>query len=126
MIKKTILVVEDEMPLLKAIQARLEKEGFEVKTARKIQEAIDLMRENKIVDVIWLDHYLFGREDGLDFLSTLKQNKEWKDIPVFVVSNTASSDKIKAYLELGVNNYYTKSNYKLSEIIEDIKNNLKI
>jgi hypothetical protein len=47
-------------------------------------------------------------------------------VPIFVVSNTASADKVQSYLQLGVNKYYTKADYRLDDIIKDIKTFLKI
>jgi len=117
----TILVVEDELPLLQAIQMKLEKNGFGVVTARSVKQAKMYLEELKKVDVIWLDHYLIGEESGLDFVAEIKNSKKWKSIPIFVVSNTASAEKVKTYLALGVNQYYTKSNYKLEQIIAEIK-----
>ena len=118
--KKVILVVEDEKPLLEAIHAKLVKSGFEVVTARTVEQALGLLEDLEQVDVIWLDHYLLGKTTGLDFVAKVKNHAEWKQIPIFVVSNTASADKVKTYLSLGVNRYYTKSDYRLDQIIGDI------
>lgn len=122
--KKTILVVEDEKPLLKAIQTKLERNDFEVLTARKAEEAYDYLND-KNVDGVWLDHYLLGKEDGLDFVAKVKSDNNWKKIPVFVVSNTASSDKVRSYINFGVDKYYTKADYRLDNIIDDIKNSIE-
>jgi CheY-like chemotaxis protein len=120
--KHTILVVEDERPLLEAIQAKLEKGDFEVVTARTVKQALDYMEDLKKIDVIWLDHYLLGKENGLDFVGRVKsEDAPWKSIPIFVVSNTASPDKVKAYLRLGVNKYYAKADSRLDGIAADIK-----
>lgn len=60
-------------------------------------------------------------------MATLKnEGSKWKDVPIFVVSNTASADKVQSYLQLGVNKYYTKADYRLDDIIKDIKTFLKI
>ena len=119
---KTILVLEDERPLLEAIKIKLETLGFTVVTARAVKQAFDYLQNNVKVDAVWLDHYLLGDESGLDFVARLKADgSTWKQIPVFVVSNTASPDKVKTYLALGVNKYYTKVDYRLDQIIADIK-----
>jgi len=118
---KTVLVVEDEESLQLAIKLKLEKEGITVFASRKVVDAVKILNKVKVVDAIWLDHYLLGKENGLDFVIKLKKKEEWKKIPIFVVSNTATSDKIESYLKLGVHRYYTKSNLKLDEIIKEIK-----
>ena len=60
--KKTILVVEDEKPLLDAIKTKLEKNDFNVLTARSVEQAKNHLMDVEKVDVIWLDHYLLGKE----------------------------------------------------------------
>ena len=141
--KKTILVIEDERPLLMAINAGLEKNGFNVISARSVEDAFnaDLEKDDmgavtvrsieqalmyieslERVDAIWLDHHLLGEENGLDFVKKFKANGgRWSAIPVFVVSNAASPKTIQSYLENGVDKYYVKSNHKLESIIKDIE-----
>ena len=124
--EKVILVLEDEMPLQNAIRIKLEKNNFAVVTARSVEQAINHLQDLKKIDVIWLDHYLLGKGTGLDFVAEVKNNEKWKKIPIFIVSNTASVDKVKTYLALGVNKYYTKSNFRLDEIIKEVYATLDI
>lgn len=122
----TILVMEDERPLLDAIKLKLEKVGLTVVTARTVAQGLDYLSSLKKVDAVWLDHYLLGKESGLDFVAKLKENgSPWANIPVFVVSNTASNEKVNAYLRFGINKYYTKSNYRLDQIVKDILDDLQ-
>lgn len=140
--KKTILVIEDERPLLEVVNAKLEKHGFGVITARsvdqvfnamlaknttgiidleKIKQALEYLENLETVDAIWLDHNLLGKENGIDFVKKFKANGgHWDKIPIFVISNTESSETIKSYVDLGVSKYYVKSNHRLDEIINDI------
>lgn len=145
--KKTILVIEDERPLLEVVNARLEKNGFGVIAARSvdqvfdanleknglgiisaksIKQALDYLTDLEKIDAIWLDHNLLGKENGLDLVKKFKANGgRWKNIPIFVVSNTEGAKTIQSYVKLGVSKYYIKSNHKLDEIINDIKSSLK-
>lgn len=122
---KIILIVEDEQPLSKAIQSSLEKNGFQVLTARTVEGALNHLKEDGVVDAIWLDHYLIGKENGLDFVTRIKKEEAWKNIPVFLVSNTASEDKVFSYERLGVYKHYIKAEHRLDEIISDITKYLK-
>jgi len=119
---RNVLIVEDEKPLLNAIRIKLENSGFDVLTARTVDQALHYMEDVGKIDVIWLDHYLLGKGTGLDFVVAIKSNEKWKQIPIFVVSNTASQDKVKAYIKFGVTKYYTKADYRLDQIIEDMQN----
>jgi CheY-like chemotaxis protein len=118
---KTILVLEDEIPLQNAIETRLRGNGFNVLTVRRVVNGLDVLESEEVIDAIWLDHYLLGKEDGLDFVAKVKENKQWRSIPIFVVSNTASPKKFQTYLKLGVRDYYLKADFKLENIINEIK-----
>lgn len=120
-----VLVVEDEKPLQEAIKIKLEISGFDVVTARSVEQALNFMKDIEKIDIIWLDHYLLGKENGLDFVVKIKNHKEWKEIPIFIVSNTASQEKVNSYMSLGIEKYYVKANYRLDDIIKDIKKTLK-
>ncbi|MCX6808556.1 MAG: response regulator [Candidatus Berkelbacteria bacterium] len=119
---KVVLVVEDEQPLLSAIKIKLEKTGFQVVSSRSVEGALNILEDKVKVDIIWLDHYLIGKENGLDLVAKLKKSdSKWKHIPIFVVSNTASADKVQSYIHFGIEKYFTKSDYRLDEIIADIE-----
>ncbi len=118
---KIILVIEDEKPLLEAIDIKLKKSGFDVVTARTVEQGKNYIADLNQIDVIWLDHYLMGKEDGLDFVAWCKEEgNKCREVPIFVVSNTASPDKVASYMSLGINDYYVKANYRLDQIIENI------
>ena len=116
-----ILIVEDELPILEVIIEKLKKSKFTVSWARSVDEAVKLMNGEKLPDLIWLDHYLLGKEDGLEFVAQVKTNELWKHIPIFVVSNTSSPENVASYIELGITKYYTKHLARLDEIVKDIK-----
>lgn len=122
--KNTVLIIEDEVVLIKVIKMRFEMEGFDVQSARSVQEAFEILKKNPTISVIWLDHYLLGKETGLDFVSKLKEDERLSKIPIYVVSNTASNEKFNSYIKLGVNNYFVKSDFKLETIVKEIKESL--
>ena len=120
--KKTILILEDETPLLEVIKSKLETEGFRVVTARSVSQALEYLKNGIKINLVWLDHYLLGKESGLDFITKLKQKGSvWKNLPVFVVSNTVSPEKVQIYFNLGIKKCYTKVDFRLDQIIADIK-----
>lgn len=119
--KKIILVIEDELLLLQAISKKLKINNFEVISCTMGRQAIDYLKNIEILpDVIWLDYYLTDM-NGLEFMKVIKDNKKWKDIPVMVVSNSASEEKINSLLDLGANKYILKAEERLDDIIKDMK-----
>ena len=123
--RKSILVVEDERPLLDAIRLKLEKSGFDVVSARTVEQARGYLEDIPNISAVWLDHYLLGKESGLDFVMGCKADgSRHNSLPIFLVSNTASADKVQTYMKLGVNKYYVKAERRLDEIIDDIREEL--
>src|SRR3989338_4990147 len=118
--KRTILILEDERQLAKAIREAFIERGYNPIVVATVEEGVRQLENLQRIDVVWLDHYLLGVENGIDFVVQMKSRPNWKEIPIFVVSNTASSTNIRSYLELGVSNYYTKADYDINQIINDI------
>lgn len=117
----TVLVLEDEIALLEAVVAKLKISGCEAFGARTVKDGLLLLKDHPHIQAVWLDHYLLGKEDGLDFTEKLRHTTQGKKLPVFVVTNTAGPDKVEAYEDLGIARYYTKSDHSLDQIIRDIK-----
>lgn len=118
---KTILVVEDDQALQDAVCIKLKKEGINCLTAKSSQEAIKHLKSAEAIDAVWLDHYLIGDLNGIEIVEELRQMKNRHNLPVYVVSNTVSPEKVEEYFKLEVKKYYVKSDYRLEEIVEDIK-----
>lgn len=122
----TILVVEDERPLLDAIKLKLENNSIEAVTARSVDQALSYLEDLPKIDAIWHDHYLLGNKSGLELVAAIKaDDSRWRHIPIFVVSNTASNEKVSAYMQFGVEKYFVKANYRLDMIIDEIKEVLR-
>lgn len=119
--KQTVLLVEDDASLINAVRIKLKKSGFEVISAKTAVDALKCIRGATPIDVIWLDHYLLGPGTGLEVLEETKSSSEYKHIPAFIVSNTASPEKRRAYLRLGATQFYIKAENRLEEIIADIQ-----
>ena len=118
----TILLIEDERPLVNVIEKKLLSAGFDVVTARTIDQGLSYMEEINTIDAVWLDHYLPGEKTGLDFITELKTpGNKWNKIPIFIVSNTASDSNLRSYLRLDVTKYFVKAEHRLDEITNDIK-----
>jgi DNA-binding response OmpR family regulator len=115
------MVIEDEILLLQAITKKLKLSNMDVLSCSSGQQAVDYLNTlERLPDAIWLDYYLKDM-NGLAFMQTLKANPKWANIPVLVVSNSASPDKVNTMLGLGAKKYILKAEYRLDQIIEMIK-----
>jgi DNA-binding response OmpR family regulator len=121
----TIMVVEDETLLLQAITKKIKLSGMDVLSCSSGQQAVDYLGSlDELPDAVWLDYYLKDM-NGLAFMQQLKANPKWANIPVLVVSNSASPEKVTNMLGLGAKKYILKAEYRLDEIITMIRDFIK-
>jgi DNA-binding response OmpR family regulator len=120
--KKIILVAEDEKPMARALELKLEGSGFEVNVVHDGEAALLEILKGKY-DLALLD-LMMPKKDGFEVLEQLqlKGNKT----PVIVSSNLSQEEDIKKAKVLGAVDYYVKSDTTISKVIEHIKTVLKI
>lgn len=103
--------------MLQAISKKIKLSGMDVLSCSSGQQAVDYLESlDELPDAIWLDYYLKDM-NGLGFMQELKKNPKWAAIPVIVISNSASPDKVTNMLALGAKKYILKAEYRLDEII---------
>lgn len=106
LVKKRLLLVEDEADLVEVVKIRLEANGYEVLTASDGQQALDRARgENP--DLIILD-LMLPKIDGYKVCRMLKFDEKYKHIPVIMFSARAQESDKKLGLEVGADAYLTK------------------
>lgn len=71
-----ILVADDELTMLKIIEAYLKKENFNVLTASDGEEALEKFYENKI-DLAILD-WMMPNIDGIEVCKQIKEKSDQK------------------------------------------------
>lgn len=118
-----VLIVEDEEFLAKTLEDNLVSEGFEIDLAMDGEKALEKIEKNK-PNLILLDLLLPGK-DGFYILGQIKQNPEWKLIPVIVLSNLGDDTDIKKALELGADDYFVKSQHPIQEVVDKVKKYLE-
>ena len=102
----TILVVDDELPIIELIQYNLKKEGFAVLTAENGAQALELARTEK-PDLIILD-LMLPDMGGFDICRILRNDSSTARIPIIMATAKTSDSDIVSGLELGADDYITK------------------
>lgn len=102
----TILVVDDELPIIELIQYNLKKEGFAVLTAENGAQALELARSEK-PDLIILD-LMLPDMGGFDICRILRNDSSTARIPIIMATAKTSDSDIVSGLELGADDYITK------------------
>ncbi len=100
---KKVLVVDDELEIVKLVRAYLERAGFAVVTAREGREALAVFRHERPQLVI-LDLNLPGM-DGLDVCRALRRDS---DVPIIMLTARIEEADRLIGLELGADDYVVK------------------
>ena len=117
--KKTILIVDDEKPIVDILVYNLEKEGYNTLEANDGVTAVEIAT-SKRPDLILLDIML----PKMDGLTVCKQIRNSLNVPILML--TAKDEEIDKILglELGADDYITKP-FSVRELMARIKANLR-
>lgn len=111
----TILIVDDEAPLLHAVMINLRARGFVVEGARTGRRAVE-MCEDLEPDAVILDLGL-PDVDGIDVLARIRSKSQ---VPVLVLSaRSSSSEKVRA-LDAGADDYVSKP-FDMRELVARVR-----
>jgi DNA-binding response OmpR family regulator len=114
-----ILVCDDDREIVDAIEIYLEQDGFEVEKAYDGEEAISILKKEKI-DLMIVD-VMMPKLDGIR--TTLQVRKE-SSIPIIILSaKTEDADKILG-LNVGADDYVTKP-FNPLELVARVKSQLR-
>ena len=120
--EKTILVIEDDKTLSKAISDKLKREGFNVLTAFDGEEGLKIAIEQK-PDLILLD-LIMPIMDGIAMLNNLREDVWGKKVPVIILTNLSTGEEVSQAMSQGVYDYLIKTDWELNDIIKVINNKL--
>ena len=109
----TILVAEDEPMLLKTIELKLKKEGYEVVATADGREAIEKI-EASSPDMVITD-IMMPFSSGLEIISLVRQKIKRK-IPIIILSAIEQEKVVLEAFELGADDYITKP-FSLNELM---------
>jgi two-component system alkaline phosphatase synthesis response regulator PhoP len=106
MVRKAVLVVEDEEDIRELVSYNLIKEGYQVSGAASGEEALAAV-ESMTPDLILLDIMLPGL-DGLRVCRKLKDDPRFKSIPIIMLTAKGEEPDIVAGLNMGADDYVSK------------------
>lgn len=113
---KKVLVIEDELSILKLLTYNLEQEGFEVESSMDGEEGLHMALNNPY-HMILLD-LMLPNKDGMEICREIRQAKS--EIPIIMLTAKDSEiDKVLG-LEIGADDYITKP-FSPREVIARMK-----
>jgi len=118
MTKPTVLIVEDEAPLVTMLRYNLEKEGFQVSEASDGEEALVQIAERK-PDIVLLD-WMLPLVSGIEVCRRLRRSPETRALPVVMLTARGEEgDRVRG-LDSGADDYVVKP-FSLSELVARLR-----
>ena len=121
--KKKVLVVEDEVSLLRALIDKFNYEDFETLEAKNGKEGLKIAFQDH-PDLILLD-ILMPVMDGMTMLKKLREDEWGKSAKVIILSNLSDSQKVAEAVEQGSFKYLVKTDWTLEDIVVKVRDRLR-
>jgi CheY-like chemotaxis protein len=102
----TVLVADDEAPVLEFYRVLLRNEGYAILEAADAPTAVKLATQNR-PDLIIMDWMMPG-VDGMDALRILKSYASTRDIPVVMATALDGLSDIRLATDAGADGYLVK------------------
>jgi adenylate cyclase len=114
-----VLMVEDDTVQRQRMLGWLERPQWIVREAANGREALVLLREER-PDVILLD-LMMPEMDGFEVVAALQGDKDWRDIPVIVITSLDLNAKDRERLNSGVQSVLVKEKFRPEDLVERIR-----
>jgi chemosensory pili system protein ChpA (sensor histidine kinase/response regulator) len=113
-----ILIVDDSVTIRNVVSRLMQRQGWKVLMAKDGVEAVEVLH-TRLPDVIILDIEM-PRMNGYEFLSQIRNQDKFADLPVIIHSSRASKKHRKKAAALGANAFVTKP-YEEEDLIARVK-----
>ena len=108
---RRILVVEDDVRNVYSLTSVLEPRGARVQIARNGREAIEAIDKSfkggSVIDLVLMD-VMMPVMDGLIATEKIRQNPDWRKLPIIMLTAKAMPDDQERCLAAGANDYMAK------------------
>ncbi|MFZ0242022.1 MAG: response regulator [Desulfobacterales bacterium] len=115
---KKVLIVDDEPSIIVPLQFLMEQNGYETRVAFSGEEAMETIAAAH-PNLILLD-IMLPIIDGFEVCQRVRENPEWDDIRIILLTAMGSETNIAKGLALGADAYITKP-FSNAEVIAKVK-----
>jgi len=121
--KPVILVVDNEPPIIKLLEANLAPHGYDIVTAASGEEALGKLSDGRI-DLILLDVMMSGI-DGFEVVRRIRQDDMHRLIPIILVTSLRETEYRVKGIEAGCDDFISKP-FDRIELLARVRSLLKV
>ena len=103
---RKVLIIEDDVDCAKLLSVIMKQSEHEVKAVSSGVDVLEIVR-SFAPDLILLDVMLPGKS-GYDVCREIRESKDVRDTPIFMVSAKATSMDVEKGIHVGANDYIVK------------------
>lgn len=107
MLKKRVLIIDDDARNIFAMTATLKAKSFDCLSCLSAKEALDILKTNAVVDAILID-MMMPEMDGYEAIPRIKNLENRKDTPIISVTAQAMVGDREKCLRAGATEYISK------------------
>ncbi|MEA3398189.1 MAG: response regulator [Patescibacteria group bacterium] len=123
--KKTILIVDDEAPMLEALSSKFKNKGFKTIEAADGEEGLAAALSNR-PDLILLD-IIMPKIDGMTVMKKIREDKKWgQDVPIIMLTNLDDPESVSEAASYKVFDFLVKTDWRLEDIAKLVEDKLDI
>lgn len=115
----SLLLVDDDKFLLDMYSLKFSKNGYDVHCAASPEEALKLLRDGAIPNIILLDVVMPGM-DGVELLGVIRKEKLAETSVIIMLTNQSAPSDVERAQKLGVSGYIIKASTIPSEVLEEV------
>ncbi|WP_370290459.1 response regulator [Nocardioides sp.] len=101
------LIIDDSRAMRSILRKIVTQLGFETDEAGDGQEALDKMRAGLVPDLCLVD-WNMPVMDGYTFITSVRDNPEWRDVTLMMVTTESEQRQIVRALAAGAHEYVIK------------------
>lgn len=103
--KKKILIIEDNPMVVKSLEFKLTKDGYDVVVAEDGRKALDILKEDKSIRLVITD-LMLPFITGTELIEHIRSHIP--SMPIIVLSTSNQEEIITDAFTMGVNDFITK------------------
>jgi chemosensory pili system protein ChpA (sensor histidine kinase/response regulator) len=112
-----VMVVDDSVTMRKVTGRVLERQGYEVLTAKDGIDALERMAE-QVPDLMLLDIEM-PRMDGYELATEMRRDPRLRDVPIIMITSRTGEKHRERAFDIGVNRYLGKP-YQEPELLKNV------
>jgi two-component system chemotaxis sensor kinase CheA len=118
-VKRKILLVEDSIPIRTQMKRILESAGYEVTAAVDGEDGFNKLKAGTFDAVV--SDVQMPNLDGLGLTAKIRQFREYKALPVILVTTLASEEDKRHGAEAGASAYITKGDFEQGFLLDTLR-----